>query len=434
MVLQSCDQCASAVCIPAAQASGATSSTSSSKTNIGAIAGGVVGGVVVIIIVCFLLWKFCLKGKRRQIEEDYEFPEEKSMHQDNFGMHRSARASTHTVQSMASTVLTRASNIIQIAYIPGVTNRSTASPGLLVPPVPPIPSATSSISPYRDTTNTEEQLFFTAGDIRDSTYSGMTGYSSHVDGDNRTSIAPSLARSSVATTIYKATAQVSPLPAPTQTMFRGNAKVVSVNKGHNSSSSSATSTPLDTPPVPQIDYAKHSSQSSNGPRTIQVQMPASTDALGGPSPSGSVKTVTIGAKPVPLNIVKRPGFGSKSSSGGVPTISTIAEAVSKAADDKPRGLGLQRASLAGSMDSHARAGRIDETATEDESSEDETAHERSRRSLLAKDQSPFSDGNRVNSSEVAPTLQSFKGKGKAKVQDDDDARNQSPFEDSNAVL
>ncbi|KAF2093791.1 hypothetical protein NA57DRAFT_47504, partial [Rhizodiscina lignyota] len=251
-----CQQCASTQCVKASE-SGATNngqvSSSGGGTNIGAIAGGVVGGVVFIIIVAFLIWKFWLKGKRRPIEtvEDYEFTQEKPANED-FGMHRSARASTHTVQSMASTVLTRASNIIQIAYIPGVTNRSTASPGLLVPPVPPIPSATPGSSPYRDTAD-GEQVFFTAGDIRDSTYSGMTGYS----GVERDSIAPSLARSSVATTIYRSQAQVSPLPAPTQTMIRGKAAVVSVNKGNSSSGSSTINTPADTPPVPQIDFVKH---------------------------------------------------------------------------------------------------------------------------------------------------------------------------------
>lgn len=450
-ISQTCQQCSSTQCVKSSE-SGATNNgqvgSSGSKTNIGAIAGGVIGGVVFIVIVAFLIWKFWLKGKRRSVEEDYEFQQEEKAHNPEFGMHRSARASTHTVQSMASTVLTRASNIIQIAYIPGVTNRSTASPGLLVPPVPPIPSATPVTSPYRDTAD-GEQVFFTAGDIRDSTYSGMTGYTGV--GEARDSIAPSLAaRGSVASTIYRSQAQVSPLPAPTQTMIRGKAAVVSVNgsvnRGNGSSASSANNTPIDTPPVPSIDFVKHGSNaSSTGPRTVQVRMPASTDALGGPSPSNSVKTVTIGAKAVPLNIVKRSNTGSKKNGAeNVPVTTTIAEAVSKAASDSPKGLGLRQSTATGATgESHERARRIDETATEGESSdEDSNDHERSRRSLLGKGrvestqsslQSPFGDSHRVHSSEV-PTLSNLRGKAKQRTEaDDEHERRQSPFEDSNAL-
>lgn len=148
-------------------------------------------------------------------------------------MRRDARASTHTVASIASTVLTRASNIIQIAYIPGVTNRSAPStPGLLVPPVPPIPIALSSAS----TPRYEQEHFFMPGDLRDSTYSGISDRTSY-------------ARTSVASTIYGKNAIVSPVPA--QTVIRGKAAVVSVK-------SNGANTPGDlTPPVPSVDYSKY---------------------------------------------------------------------------------------------------------------------------------------------------------------------------------
>ncbi len=152
----------------------------------------------------------------------------------DFTMRRDARASTHTVASIASTVLTRASNIIQIAYIPGVTNRSAAStPGLLVPPIPPIPIALSSAS---TTPRYEQEHFFMPGDLRDSTYSSISGRTSY-------------ARTSVASTIYGKNAIVSPVPA--QTVIRGKAAVVSVK-------SNGANSPGDlTPPVPNVDYGKY---------------------------------------------------------------------------------------------------------------------------------------------------------------------------------
>lgn len=154
----------------------------------------------------------------------------------------SQRQSTHSVQSMASTVLTRASNIIQIAYIPGVTNRATpTSPTLLVPPVPPIPLANSdsgSPSPY------EEQHFFVPGNLRDSSYSGISGYSDRTS-YARTSYAP---RSSVASTIYGKNAIVSPMPAQKGTLLKPS--LVSV-KSKTASSGSAT------PPVPAVDFNKY---------------------------------------------------------------------------------------------------------------------------------------------------------------------------------
>jgi hypothetical protein len=214
-----------------------SSTTSSGGPNIGAIAGGIIGGLVAIAIVTYLVWRFCIKNKRQQYEsEDWgvEFTEEPTAAEKDFSFRRDQRASTHTVGSIASTVLTRASNIIQIAYIPGMTSRSTPStPGFLVPPVPPIPIslASSASSPaYTD------EHFFMPGDLRDSTYSGMT---------DRTSYAT---RNSVASTIYGRNAIVSPVNP--QVFTRGKAAVVSVKSG-------GTSTPgALTPPVPSVDHDK----------------------------------------------------------------------------------------------------------------------------------------------------------------------------------
>jgi hypothetical protein len=211
------------------------SKTTSSGPNVGAIAGGVIGGIVAIAAVTYLVWRRCIKPRRQQYEsEDWteERTESSLSAEKDFTMRRDARASTHTVASIASTVLTRASNIIQIAYIPGVTNRSAPStPGLLVPPVPPIPIALSNAS----TPRYEQEHFFMPGDLRDSTYSGISDRTSY-------------ARTSVASTIYGKNAIVSPVPA--QTVIRGKAAVVSVK-------SNGASTGELTPPVPHVDYSKY---------------------------------------------------------------------------------------------------------------------------------------------------------------------------------
>ncbi|KAI1381004.1 hypothetical protein F4677DRAFT_441335 [Hypoxylon crocopeplum] len=245
-IVQTCDSCPKAFCAKDPTASTANA-TVSSKPNVGAIVGGVVGGLAAIAIITYLVWRFCIKSKRGQYEpEPWQGDVEQSKEgtDNDFASRRSKRASTHTVHSIASTVLTRASNIIQIAYIPGVTNRATpTSPTLLVPPVPPIPIAHSdngSNSPF------DEQHFFVPGDLRDSTYSGISGYSDR-SSVARTSYAP---RSSVASTIYGKNAIVSPLPAQKGNFLKPS--IVSV-KSRTPSSNSGTSTP----PVPTVDYGKY---------------------------------------------------------------------------------------------------------------------------------------------------------------------------------
>jgi protein OPY2 len=192
------------------------------------------------------VWRSCTKNNRGQYEENWvEFRGEPTSSEKDFASRRDARASTHTVNSVTSSILTRASNIIQIAYIPGVTNRSTPStPGLLVPPVPPIPIALNSPT---STQAYEDQHFFIPGDLRDSTYSGMT------DRTSRTSYA----RTSVASTIYGKNAIVSPLPA--QTVIRGKAAVVSVKP-------TGGNTPGElTPPVPSVNWSKYSARGPPSP-------------------------------------------------------------------------------------------------------------------------------------------------------------------------
>ena len=223
MISQSCHQCATTKCVPINP--GADSSKSkhsgSGGPNTGAIAGGVIAGVAALAIVGFLVWWFVFRKKRQQAAEA-DGPEKRN----TFAQAAQSRKSAH---SIASTVLTRASNVIPIAYIPGVTNRSPPdTPNSLVPPVPPLPGAAP------------DQHFFMPADLRDSAFTVMS--------DSR-SIAPSL-RSSVATTVYRNNAIVSPMPA--QQAMRTRAAVVSIH----GNSDAPQSTPSDAPEVPAITPAQ----------------------------------------------------------------------------------------------------------------------------------------------------------------------------------
>jgi hypothetical protein len=281
--------------------------------------------------------------------------------ENEFASRRSARASTHTVGSMASSVLTRASNIIQIAYIPGVTNRSgPGSPDLLVPPVPPIPAMSPSSglsSPY----TASEQHFFVP-DFRDSMASTSTA--------GRTSIAPSLARASVASTMYRQNAIVSPLPA--QTIVRGKAAVVSVK----SNVSSPAETPgFETPPVPSID-PKHSNNS------LRIQMPG----VMGLSPANSVRSTAQLGPVRALNITKKKSsdlLSTPPKSSGNSTFSTDRTAVNTPEVLSTTARPLTEHSVTSSDDgvAHARARRAGDSEYDDDTdSEDE--HARAHQTLL----------------------------------------------------
>lgn len=395
---QTCDECAHTTCAVDYMAP----VEAPKKPNVGAIAGGVIGGVAAIAIITFVVWKFCLKGKRRPYSEadfqEMDMQEQEKVEND-FASRRSARASTHTVASMASSVLTRASNIIQIAYIPGVTNRSgPGSPDLLVPPVPPIPSMSPSSgvsSPY----STADQHFFLP-DFRDSMASQSTA--------GRTSIAPSLARASVASTMYRQNAIVSPLPA--QTIVRGKAAVVSVK----SNGSSPAETPgLETPPVPQID-PKHSNKS------LRIQMPG----VMGLSPANSVRSTAQLGPVRALNITKKKS-SDLSSTSTPPKSSGNSVNSSSFSNDRtavntpevlvPVARPLTGFSVTSSDDgvSHARARQMGEDESDSDEESDEE-HARAHRTLLRNSASDR-DSDAFTDIQDTPT------------------QNQSPFTDSSAL-
>jgi hypothetical protein len=292
---QLCDQCPRTECMkdPAKVAS-----SSSSGPNAGAIAGGVIGGLVLVAALTYLLWRFCIKNKRATYAGQWRGEGERTKEhvENDFASRRSQRESTHTVHSIASTVLTRASNIIQIAYIPGVTNRATpTSPTLLVPPVPPIPivhteSATSS--PY------EDQHFFVPGDLRDSTYSGISSYSDRTS-YARTSYAP---RSSVASTIYGKNVVVSPIPAQKGNFLKPS--LVSVKSRAPSTNSDESA-----PPVPAVNYQKYDKSPSSPAFSIGSTFLKNANASTATSVRPQVVRVGSGPKTVDIK-----GSSPKSSS------------------------------------------------------------------------------------------------------------------------
>ncbi|RMZ82186.1 hypothetical protein DV738_g1803, partial [Chaetothyriales sp. CBS 135597] len=225
LITQSCDACASTKCVKIGALPGQISSKPS--TPIGAIVGGVVGGVVFVAIAVFLFYWFYVRRKR-QAALSWSPPEKR----DPKTLHPYDRQSA---RSVASTVLSRASNVIQIAYIPGVTVRSPPdSPGNMPPPMPAFPGA-SNLSSVQGSP-VVEQHFFMPSDLRSSTWSDS---SSSID--PRVSVTPSLAR----TTLYGEGAII----APVQQASRAQANVVSVKSGSSSAPSIASSR---TPPVPQV--------------------------------------------------------------------------------------------------------------------------------------------------------------------------------------
>lgn len=254
-----------------------------SGPNVGAIAGGVVGGVVVVALVTFLVWWFAIRGKRQRYEEENEEWEgddiaaQKAAHE-RFNAQRSERAS---VNSVATSFISRASNMIPIAYIPGVMNRDgRGSDNLNVPPVPPIPAARGPNSAH---SANGHALFFKPGDLRDSTYSD-TSLSDRSTFYGRPSITPSLARSSVAT--FRDDAIENPMPA--QTIMRGKANVVSVN---TSNKTSPEATPEDE--ISSMDFG--------GPRVV---VPGQSSSSSNSSTNPALNGASFG-KPTLLTLTKK---------------------------------------------------------------------------------------------------------------------------------
>ncbi|OJJ44423.1 hypothetical protein ASPZODRAFT_788632 [Penicilliopsis zonata CBS 506.65] len=389
MTSESCTACATTSCVKDPTTTTAASTPAKSTgggTNAGAIAGGVIGGLALVAIVTFLVWWFVIRKKRQQEEtiarEDTSM---RSVHekvdcQSNLSNAQQARKSTN---SIASTVLTRASNVIQIAYIPGVTNRSPSdTPDHLVPPVPPLPGAAP------------DQHFFMPGDLRDSAWSGLSGHQS---------ISPSL-RSSVATTIYRNNAIVSPMPA--QQIMRSRAAVVSIHNTSADDDDDAAATSLSgVPAVPaisptQIAHAQAiSSPSMNNSsivaRTVTAK-PVTVTRSGKPKPSAP----TAGATPVLTITEEQPESRPTTADGATSSPS------SSSSSSSPTHNQTDTATTVTVTISHDNA-NAEQSPFKDQPEEQEeavSAKERHRRTMSStglvadlpiRGESPFSDANEV---------------------------------------
>ncbi|KAJ9413391.1 hypothetical protein QL093DRAFT_2595021 [Fusarium oxysporum] len=154
-----CTQCATSVCM---QDEEAGSDKGGGGLNIGGIIGGIVGGIVMLAVATCLVWRFYIRPKRSQTPismyvEDVDLVQGSEKDAPSRG---TRPPSACTVHSIAPTVLTRASNIIQIAYIPVVTNRVT--------PMPPNGNQAQGI---------DDEHFVVPSDLQDSAYLGLSGYS-----------------------------------------------------------------------------------------------------------------------------------------------------------------------------------------------------------------------------------------------------------------
>ncbi|KAI5210808.1 hypothetical protein E4T42_00693 [Aureobasidium subglaciale] len=287
LVPQSCDTCAYTTCVASNDGS-----PHHSGPNVAAIAGGVIGGIFFVGVLVFAFYWYVIRPRRIKLEEEWEEEDQAENRKSNFNMQRSERASVHTVHSVANSILSRASNFIPIAYIPGVMNRNGGEEH--VPPVPPIPAAHGP--PLSASSSNGDALFFRPGDLRDSTYSDTSSLDNRSTFFGRPSITPSLARSSIAT--YRDDAVVNPMPA--QTVLRGKANVVSVKSGN---SGTPTSTPPQNTPADEISNPLNRSASG---RKLNIVMPASSDAIrpGSSNSDSSQQTLSSASygKPVLLTL------------------------------------------------------------------------------------------------------------------------------------
>ena len=293
--------------------------SSGSKTNVGAIAGGVVGGVAFIAIITFVIWRYCIRPRYNYPEDDsseeFNQYQDQEKSPDQFTPTEKARNSTPSVRSVASTVMTRASNIIQIAFIPGITDRQGHNDDS-VPPVPRIPenqrnTISSTHSRATGHAGTPDHFFhpadLAATGSRWSQFSNTTTDSEDVRSTRHQSLASSLARESVASAIFQ-DHQATPMSASQG--VRGKANVVSVKPSATTTPNSASHIP-EVPAVDYFKYAEHKKKVSDGndqassgttlrPTIVEPTPIGSSASASGSDPPSSVKENGLdGKKPSP---------------------------------------------------------------------------------------------------------------------------------------
>lgn len=126
LTIQTCQQCPKTYCKAVV---GSSHSSGPSAQTIGGLAGGITGGLLLLIGVgSYFFYKYYVKKKlafNRVNHKEFYFDDDIEInfhhnHQTgNDGQNAQTRGSSRN--SLATTVFTRASNIIPIAYIPGVT-------------------------------------------------------------------------------------------------------------------------------------------------------------------------------------------------------------------------------------------------------------------------------------------------------------------------
>ena len=373
-----CTTCTQAVCVSKSEAGvpQTTPQSSGGGPNVGAIAGGVVGGVAFIAILTFVIWRFCIRPRYNYPEEEYSDEYNNELSEKSPGDYaptEQARNSTHSVRSVASTVMTRASNVIQIAFIPGITDRQGHDDGS-IPPVPAIPghqrSQTGSTnSPANRHPGTPDHFFTPAdlgGDSRWSQFSNSTTDSEDIRSIRPHSLASSLARESVASTIFQGH-QATPMSAAQG--VRGKANVVSV-KPSTGNTPSATG---HVPEVPVVDYFKYGDQKKK-----EQETPKDTTELhseDSPAHTGSGETS------VPdVSVTGSEATTGKDSNDKKPSSKMLAAAIEEA---------TRRASK---QPTHGGLGSLGPKASGQSS---QLAHPQASQ-LRERDPSPFADSNAVH--------------------------------------
>lgn len=124
MMLQTCDTCATYICSKiSGSSSQSNSSSGSSGTNSGAIAGGVVGGLVLLAaLLLFGWWRWYYKPRAQKRASEKTAGDEYTEDEKNHSENRSS--ALESVNSLSPSEFGRSSNVIPIAYIPGVTTRA----------------------------------------------------------------------------------------------------------------------------------------------------------------------------------------------------------------------------------------------------------------------------------------------------------------------
>jgi hypothetical protein len=338
--------------------------------------------------------------------ESMDYPMEKPGELSGIPRESRSRASTHTATSMASTVLTRASNIIQIAYIPGVTNRQG---GGQEPPVPPVPIPTN-----------EDQLIFHPGDLRSSAFTDISEF----NGRTRRSLTPSLARTSIASAVLGDNAVA---------VMKAKPALVSVPKSSAGNSPLAANTPLISNDIRRFGGESSSGSSTPTKGGVILKIPVSSDGIrtpGGlsPMPAG------IPMKPRALTITRKGKGGGRSSNGS--TEQSANSSTEKL--DAPPNLISRISSAAVSSSSAESPHNLSKQfiSEEEELSDDEdsAAGNHTKQILLRKDNvSPFTDAAAVDSSEDGKGKASTKPLATPSTPGSPSSKSEGPFGDDHAV-